>query len=115
MLWDKLDPFFDFQDSSAIAGALFEIPGGSPYVAYLDMVGRMDFGGDYVYIKESGYQLIPEPGTASLRRRPPGLDCGQKEVRAVGPVRPHLPTGITRQGVPLKTGIPQKRSRTWSS
>ena len=55
-----------FQNPGAIAGLLFERPGGSPYVAYLDIAVVVDFGLDYLYIAESGYQLIPEPGTALL-------------------------------------------------
>jgi hypothetical protein len=65
-LWNDYDPFTDFESPGAIAGVLFEVPGGSPYVAYLDMSVVIDFGVDSVYIAESGYQLIPEPGTGAL-------------------------------------------------
>jgi hypothetical protein len=52
--------------SRAIAGLLFEIPGGSPYVGYVDLLVYKDFDLEYLYIYESGYQLIPEPGSGIL-------------------------------------------------
>ena len=91
MLWDKLDPFFDFQ-GSAIAGVLFEIPGGSPYVAYLDMVEGWYFGATRRCLHHRERLPIDPRARDGLAAAPASwVYCGQKEVRAVGPVRPHLP------------------------
>jgi hypothetical protein len=64
VLWDSTH--LDFQ-SGGIAGVLFEIPGGSPYVGYLALtVSVIDGAIDGLSIDETGFQPVPEPGTASL-------------------------------------------------
>lgn len=65
LLWDITHPAFQL---GAVAGVLFEIPGGSPYVGYLDLeVSLTEFGElDGLVINETGFQPIPEPGTATL-------------------------------------------------
>jgi hypothetical protein len=64
VLWDETYPVFQF---GAIAGLLFEIPGGSPYVGYLDLAVAVTDGViDGVTIAETGFQPVPEPGTATL-------------------------------------------------
>ena len=76
-LWSESLPATDFE-TRGFAGVRFEIPGGSPYLAYLDLevlrgiVGFDEFeqpiysGFGYLVIHEVGYQLVPEPGVGTM-------------------------------------------------
>jgi len=65
-LWDE-DDFTDFE-GNLLVGLLFEIPGGSVHVGYLDLIVDYDgFGGfSSVDIFEGAHQRVPEPAAGFL-------------------------------------------------
>lgn len=65
-LWDE-DDFTDFE-SNAFVGLLFEIPGGSPHIGFLDLVIEADgFAGfQSLDIFEAAHQPVPEPAAGFL-------------------------------------------------